>query len=257
MLYYETIEKEEHNNWLVLVHGLGGSTLTWNKQKEYFSKNYNLLLLDLHGHGESQNESILTITNYNDVAIKIKEVLDYLSIKTADFMGLSLGTIIVLNYIINYPSTVNKVVLGGCVLNLCKSRLFLLDIVQLVKHILPIKYLYMLFAHILMPYGRHSKSRKIFIRESLKLGSSEMKGWLKSLRELKLSPYYILELNKLKNINMLYIMGSEDHMFIGGITKAVKLLDKASLEIIDKCGHVCSIEKYEDFNIISNKFLME
>ena len=39
LLYYETIKKDETSQWVVFIHGIGGSTLTWKKQIDDFSKN--------------------------------------------------------------------------------------------------------------------------------------------------------------------------------------------------------------------------
>jgi pimeloyl-ACP methyl ester carboxylesterase len=36
------------------VHGAGGSSSIWFKQIRDFQKQYNVLLLDLRGHGESK-----------------------------------------------------------------------------------------------------------------------------------------------------------------------------------------------------------
>ena len=46
MLKYEAIDNQ-HEEWVVFVHGIGGSTKTWNRQIEDFSQRFNLLLLDL------------------------------------------------------------------------------------------------------------------------------------------------------------------------------------------------------------------
>ena len=50
MLKYEIIDSQK-KEWVVFVHGIGGSTKTWAKQIEAFFEQYNLLLLDLPGHG--------------------------------------------------------------------------------------------------------------------------------------------------------------------------------------------------------------
>ena len=50
MLKYELIDNQKEE-WIVFVHGIGGSTKTWKKQIDDFSEHYNLLLLDLPGHG--------------------------------------------------------------------------------------------------------------------------------------------------------------------------------------------------------------
>ena len=57
MLKYEIIDNKAEE-WVVFIHGIGGSTKTWNKQIDAFSENYNLLLLDLPGHGLNANKII-------------------------------------------------------------------------------------------------------------------------------------------------------------------------------------------------------
>ena len=47
MLKYQAIDNQKEE-WVVFIHGMGGSTKTWARQIEAFSKSYNLLLLDLH-----------------------------------------------------------------------------------------------------------------------------------------------------------------------------------------------------------------
>ena len=51
MIYYTKYVSDNSNNreWITFVHGAGGSSTIWFKQIKYFSKKYNLLLLDLRG----------------------------------------------------------------------------------------------------------------------------------------------------------------------------------------------------------------
>ncbi|HCZ09730.1 MAG TPA: 2-succinyl-6-hydroxy-2,4-cyclohexadiene-1-carboxylate synthase, partial [Flavobacteriaceae bacterium] len=52
MLHYSTYNtKKENAPWITFVHGAGGSSAIWFKQIRFFSKYYNLLLIDLRGHG--------------------------------------------------------------------------------------------------------------------------------------------------------------------------------------------------------------
>ena len=60
MLNYEIYDNKKEN-WVVFLHGIGGSTLTWKKQIEAFSEKYNLLLLDLQGHGKSKSDAAVTV----------------------------------------------------------------------------------------------------------------------------------------------------------------------------------------------------
>ena len=63
LLYYETHQLSAHAEWLLLVHGAGGSTRTWKRQVQQLGAQYNLLIIDLPGHGQN-SEQTLTIKQF-------------------------------------------------------------------------------------------------------------------------------------------------------------------------------------------------
>ena len=52
-LYVEKFVKDDKCNWLVFLHGFGGSTKMWKHQIDDFKDKFNLLFIDLPGHGKS------------------------------------------------------------------------------------------------------------------------------------------------------------------------------------------------------------
>ena len=54
MLHYSTHLHPTSKAWVTFVHGAGGSSSIWFKQLREFSKHFNVLLLDLRGHGKSR-----------------------------------------------------------------------------------------------------------------------------------------------------------------------------------------------------------
>ena len=74
MLNY-TIQDRKSDKWLVFLHGLSGTIRTWGKQMDEFQE-YNLLLIDLPGHGESQIQNFKV--NVKNVNKQIKDTLDSL-----------------------------------------------------------------------------------------------------------------------------------------------------------------------------------
>ena len=65
----------------------------------------------------------------------------------------------------------------------------------------------------------------------------------------------LLEKLKKLNISILFISGDEDICFIKGTKKVAALLTKSKIKIIEKCGHVCTIEKAKEFNRYALNFL--
>ena len=92
MLHYWKYEKGPQNDWVVFVHGAGGSSSIWFKQLREFRKHFNVLMIDLRGHGKSRNlaEGVKSLGRYTfeDISREILEVLDHLCIRTAHFVGI-------------------------------------------------------------------------------------------------------------------------------------------------------------------------
>ena len=54
MLNYSIYPHADSSVWVTFVHGAGGSSSIWFKQLREFKKQFNVLLLDLRGHGKSK-----------------------------------------------------------------------------------------------------------------------------------------------------------------------------------------------------------
>ena len=83
MLNYTVYSSRKKNaNWITFVHGAGGSSAIWFKQIRFFSKYFNLLLIDLRGHGASKSlikNPFKSKYTFNSIAEDIFEVLDPVS----------------------------------------------------------------------------------------------------------------------------------------------------------------------------------
>lgn len=249
MLYYEIYDNKS-SHWVVFVHGFGGSTLTWKKQIAAFS-DYNLLLLDLPGHGNSTEENQVTIYG---VSARIKEVLDHLNIEKADFVGMSLGTLVLAHFALRFPDYVNSVIFGGASLKLGGIYKPLLGIVNITKEIMPTKFLFTTMSKIILPRKNHQLSRKIFIRESLKMKRKNVLLWVSYVWKVLNTKDMAKKLQHL-DIEMLFVSGSEDICFVKGAENMANQLPHANFSVIEHCGHVCTIEKYQEFNRIALNFL--
>jgi pimeloyl-ACP methyl ester carboxylesterase len=56
-------------------------------------------------------------------------------------------------------------------------------------------------------------------------------------------------------IPTLYIMGSEDHLFLPPVEEIVKINNAATLKVVDNCGHVVNVEQPDIFNNYSIEFI--
>lgn len=256
MLYYKVFNHSVNKDWVVFIHGAGGSSVVWYKQLKDFREKYNLLLIDLRGHGKSAD---LPQAIYNEeytfsgVTEDIIEVLDHLSIPPAHFMGVSLGTIIVRQLAEMDRDRVKSLVLAGAVTRLTVQSRILVFLGNLFKKVIPYMWLYKLFAFVIMPRKQHAESRNLFIREAQKLCQKEFIRWFRLTKDINPLLRYFKESDL--GIPTLYVMGDQDVMFLEPVKNIIKSHKHSILNILKKCGHVVNVEKPQEFNRLSLTFL--
>ena len=256
MLHYTTYLNDEIKPWVTFVHGAGGSSSIWYKQIRDFKQHFNVLLLDLRGHGNSKpklTDSFNTDYTFDSITFDIIEVLDHLNIKKSHFIGISLGTIIIRNIVENYPERVDKIILGGAIMKLNVRSRFLMKLGVVFKSVVPYMLLYKLFAFIIMPRKNHKASRLLFVNEAKKLYQKEFIRWFKLASEINPLLKYFRE--KESDIPSLYVMGQQDHLFLPSIKKITQQQQNAILHVIENCGHVVNVEQPILFNNQSISFL--
>jgi pimeloyl-ACP methyl ester carboxylesterase len=232
------------------VHGAGGSSSIWFKQIRDFQKHFNVLLLDLRGHGSSQptiKEAFQKKYTFSALADDILEVLNHLKIERSHFVGISLGTILIRQLAEMYPKRVQSMILGGAILKMNFRSQILMRIGNLFKYVLPYLVLYRFFAFVIMPRKNHKQSRLLFINEAKKLYQKEFIKWFKLTAEI--NPVLRLFRQRELNIPTLYVMGNEDYMFLPSVRKVVEKHSRTSqLFVIEQCGHVVNVEQPSIFN---------
>lgn len=252
ILKYEIINNQKED-WVIFIHGIAGSTKTWKQQIDDFSKKYNLLLLDLPGHGNNA-DNIIDKVNIFKLNTGIKNTLDYLNIKSAHFVGMSLGTTVIASFAITYPEYVKSIIFGGTAIQTSGIYKTLIYLTTKVKSIFPYTKMYQFLSWFLMPKENHKKSRSIFLREAKKLDRHTMYAWIDYLKQCIHPENIIKELEK-THIGILFISGDEDHCFIKGAKKAFENIQNAQFKLMKHCGHVCSIERANEFNEYALKYL--
>ena len=246
------IYNNNSNEWVLLIHGLGGSINTWKYQIKDLNE-YNVIAVDLEGHGGSSFEKRKRLLTRS--ASEIYDVLEKENIGKVHVIALSLGTLVAMEFAYLYKDKIKSIVLTGFVLNMNIGYKSLLAFLEGIKYIVPKRVFYPLFANLMMPCRNHKKSRNFFIRESIKMRSSAFRMWLSELfrTQFKLKEYLItIKENKLP---VLFISGKQDYLFVNSVKRTQKKISDATLCFIEKCGHVCSIEKHNEFNGLVVNFL--
>lgn len=256
LLFHKTYLHPTSNEWVVFVHGAGGSSSIWFKQIKAYREHFNLLLVDLRGHGRSSDFIKGIISNrytFKEVTLDVLKVLDHLKIQSAHFVGMSLGTIIVRNIAELATNRVSSMVLGGAVTRLNARSQVLVKLGNYSKHIVPYMWLYRLFAYIVMPQRSQKESRHLFVREAKKLCQKEFKRWF--ILAAEVNPLMRYFKDKELPIPTLYLMGERDYMFIQPVKEMIKAHQQSYLIEIQDCGHVCNVERPDEFNQKSIEFI--
>lgn len=258
MIEYNKYFKSDDSDWLVFIHGAGGSSTIWFKQIKYFSKKYNVLLVDLRGHGKSNSFALkdLEIKKYSFAIIvnDVLEILDYEMIDSAHFVGISLGAIIIRQLSEEYPQKVKSMIMGGAIIKFNIRSKILMKFGFIFKSLLPYMMLYKFFAFIIMPKANHKLSRNLFIREAQKIYRTEFIRWYRMTTNI--NPLLKLMRDKELPIPTLYVMGEEDYMFLPAVINFIAKHNLYSrLVVFKNCGHVVNVDRPDDFNKIVNEFL--
>jgi pimeloyl-ACP methyl ester carboxylesterase len=253
MLHTKKFIHSSSSKWVVFIHGAGGSSAVWFKQIKPFSEKFNVLLLDLRGHGQSKLKTDSKNYSFKIIANDVLLTMQEHAIETAHFVGVSMGSIIIKQLYSLSPKTVQSMVFAGAVTKLnFKSRL-LLRIGRIFNSIMPYMLLYKIFARVMMPRKNHEQSRKLFIKEAKKLMDKEFRRWFKLTAQLTA---YLAELEQnTYKIPTLYIMGGEDNLFLTPVKKLLQNDRYSQLQIVPNCGHVVNIENSIVFNELSINFI--
>lgn len=250
MIAYTIYRNEKSKEWVTFVHGAGGSSSIWFKQIREFQKHFNVLLLDLRGHGNSSKQFQKVFHKkytFQSIAEDVLEVLDHLKIKTSHFIGISLGTIVIRQLAEEHPSRVKSMVMGGAILKMNFRSQILMRLGNTFKYVLPYLVLYRFFAFVIMPNKNHKQSRLLFINEAKKLYQKEFIRWFKLTAEI--NPVLKWFRQQELNIPTFYVMGEEDYMFLPSVRNVVaKHTKSAQLFVIENCGHVVNVEQPILFN---------
>lgn len=244
--------------WITFIHGAGGSSCLWFRQIREFKKNYNILLVDLRGHGNSQpnikEDIIASAYTFQQFAKDVIEILDFEGIQQSHFFGISLGTIVIRQICEDYPSRVISMVMGGAVLKFDIKAKILLKLSFIFKSFLPYLIVYKIFAYVIMPDEKHKQSRSFFLKEANKICKNEFyKIFALTTGINQIFKFF----NKTElQIPTLYLMGEDDHLFLKPIEKLLQNHKNYSqLIIVPNSGHVCNIDNYKFFNETAISFI--
>lgn len=106
----DSFEKSRLN--ILMIHGAGQSSLTWEYQLDVLKNHskFNLFAIDLPGHGKSEGSGFRSMREYSGF---MRDFTDALGLGKFVLVGHSMGGGIVQLFVIDYPEVVYACVLVG------------------------------------------------------------------------------------------------------------------------------------------------
>jgi len=247
LLHHELIyHKNQDAEWVVFLHGAGGSIATWKYQLEAFKSAYHLLLVDLRDHGQSRMPDEHDQYTFELISADILAVINKVQISQAHFITLSFGSVILQDLSIRYPQLIKSAIFAG---GIFKPNFSIKAFVYLAKgmnNFLPYRWMYSLFSYLLMPRKHHQLSRKIYKKQAEKISPKAYMRWVGLYREFfeLLNRYYYQTIG----FPSLVIMGKEDYVFLKSAKKFTQIHDSVNLQVLSGAGHICNIDQVSSFN---------
>jgi pimeloyl-ACP methyl ester carboxylesterase len=230
---------------LVFIHGSGGNHSVWSHQYGRLHKKYNIVAVNLPGHGHSEGNGENDVTRYGEW---IKKLLDVLDLNGAVLVGHSLGAAITLRFALNHPQEIAGIVLAGGGMKMPVNPLFI-EFLKTNPPKVPADVMDLICKYSLAKENRSKLSAPL--QESLSQSSVEvLYGDLSACNNLNLTQ----ELGKIK-VPALVICGAEDKMTPLDFSRQLAAgISGATLEIIEGAGHMAMLERPAEFNTSLDKF---
>ena len=227
-------EIDKNRPTALLMHGSGLSHIVWSLHEQFYvAQGFNVLSIDLPGHGNSDGPSLKSIESISDW---VKELIKKLDIEKISFIGHSQGCLVGIDFASRYPDFISKLVLVAGSYKLPVNQ-DLLDLAQAgdEKALL-----------LMMKWGYEGS--KAFI------GGNPVKKIINSTREIREILY--IDLNACNNYksgkesiekikcSTLCIFGDLDKMVPLEVGKKMaEKIKKSEVKIINDCGHMIIFEK--------------
>ena len=246
--YYEIAGTGEP---LLLIHGLGSSTLDWESQVEYFSKRYMVITFDLRGHGKTDKPpGPYTIPLFASDAFALIRELNVAPLHAA---GLSLGGLILFQMAVTQPELFRSIVFINCLPDATakdiRLRLMVFQRRMLIK-LLPFSLLGKIGSKMLFPKPEHENLRKLFVERFMQNDKKAYYNSFMAIRDWDVT-------DRLGNIKcpVLVVSSDQDNTPIAMKEAYVTRIPEAKLVVIPDSRHAVTMERPTEFNKAMDDFL--
>ena len=243
---------------LIFIHGFGGSGRWWGQQKDFLEKDYQVLTVDLPGHGQSSWAQV----GLREMASDIRSILNELNLGQLNVVASSFGGLVAIELYRLIPEQIGRISFVGAVPKFARSPSYPAGL-----EIDKIRTLSQQFE------GDYASVLDIFFRSLFTMKERESAAFkkVKELRQKEKLPQKealtsfldILEKADLRDrlssiiCPVQFITGSEDYICPVKVMEWVQEhMPNARLDFIDGCGHLPFLTEPEQYNELLENFFI-
>lgn len=228
---------------VILVHGSGGNASPWRKVMDQLSPEYDVLAVDLPGHGLSEGDGLKSVAQYREF---LKEFFDILEFSSLILGGNSMGGGIVQDFALHYPEKLRAILLMGTGARLRVVPEALENFRKMAEGIIPSKFEPWAF-------GKNAPAEVIAEGE---------REWAKTNSKVRYQDFLTCDqfdlMGKVEEIALptLIVCGREDLLTPVKYSEFLrKKIPGSKMEIIEGAGHMLMLEAPQKLGAVLTHFL--
>ncbi|WKN45490.1 alpha/beta fold hydrolase [Tunicatimonas pelagia] len=239
----------KENETILFVHGLGANLNQFEKQHEYFSDSFQVLSINLRGHGESSfsyqpNQPDFTLSAMREDVIK---VLDHLAIEQVHFVGNSMGGNVGYELLKSHPSRLKTFTTFGTTAELQKSKLT----------IVLMRTMYKLLSSRTLGSLSSSSGNTAYSKQLIKKMMSQMAKSTVLAIIPNIANFNYLAVIRNSKVPAMIIKGGKDqeiNKVIGSTIEEFEQRGNFQLRNMTEAGHFANLDNPEQFNQLLEDF---
>ena len=236
---------------LLLIHGLGSSSRDWENQVEPFSKKYQVITLDLRGHGQASKPpgpySVRMFAEDTEALIRA------LGVAPLHIVGISMGGMVAFELAVHFPELLRSLTVVNSYpevrvetfrehLQIWRRYLFL--------ELLGMRGTGLMLGRRLFPYPEQADLREIFVE---RWAENDKRAYRESLRAIV--NWDVEEHISKIGCPVLVVASDQDYMPLEEKKAYTAKIPNAKLVVIEDARHAVTAERPEQFNAALMEFL--
>ena len=247
-IYYEDNGSEE-NPVIILLHGWTADHNRWGKQVDFLKDKYRIITLDLRGHGQSDKGENLDYSSIKILSEDLKILMENLKINKATIGGHSMGGMTVLQFVLDYPDKVEKLILVDTIAKFKYS--FGRGILLSISNILPFES----FLTMQIKRAFRKNWNKEEVEEAVELSLENPKYVVYKFYSAMKKFDVLDEISNIKVPTLIIHGGKDIQIPLSQAKKMHEKIENSKMVIIEDSGHEITIEEPDKVNNAIIEFL--